>query len=100
MRTGGSPVGVSTIPTVTTLTLLSRRKATRFRIILWRCWAIAEHGIARPQTRDPQLGRGSQNIEMRSGQCPLPGPIQKTYTPCEFYRPWHLPAVSACVHVG
>jgi hypothetical protein len=31
---------------VTTLTLSLRRKATVFRIILWRCWARSEHGIA------------------------------------------------------
>ena len=39
----GSPVGAGPVPTVTTLTLSSRRKATLFRIILWRCRATAEH---------------------------------------------------------
>src|SRR5271169_4364491 len=51
---GGAPVCVSTVPTVTTLTLSSRRKATPFRIILWRCWARSEHGIARLRTHEPQ----------------------------------------------
>jgi hypothetical protein len=45
------------MPTVTALTLSSRRKATRIRIILWRCWRGSEHGIARLRTRDPQLAR-------------------------------------------
>src|ERR1700737_3582762 len=48
MRMGGSPVGAGAVPTVTTLTLSSRTKATLFRIMLWRCWASSEHGIARP----------------------------------------------------
>ena len=43
----GSPVGAGSVPAVTTLTLSPRRKATPFRIILWRCWARSEHGIAR-----------------------------------------------------
>jgi hypothetical protein len=43
----------------------SPTKATPLRIILWRCWARAEHGIARPrcsstvcqfQVRVPQCG--------------------------------------------
>jgi hypothetical protein len=46
---GGSPVGVGSVPTVTTLTLSSATKATLFRIILWRCWATVEHGIAQPK---------------------------------------------------
>ena len=37
---------------MTTLTLSSRSKASPFRIILWRCWATAEHGIARPRPPD------------------------------------------------
>src|SRR5580704_11787299 len=53
---GGSPVGAGTAPTVTTLTLSPRSKATVFRIILWRCWARSEHYIARLRTHDPQLG--------------------------------------------
>jgi hypothetical protein len=32
---------------VTPLTLSSPTKATPFRIILWRCCAVSEHGIAR-----------------------------------------------------
>src|SRR6516162_7984917 len=43
---GGSPVGAGAVPTVTSLTLSSRSKASPFRIILWRCWAPSEHGIA------------------------------------------------------
>jgi hypothetical protein len=35
------------VPPVTTLTLSSETKATLFRIMLWRCWASSEHGIAR-----------------------------------------------------
>src|SRR5207248_3723324 len=35
------------LPPVTPLTLSSPTKATPFRIILWRCWAQSEHGIAR-----------------------------------------------------
>src|SRR6516225_543098 len=46
----GSPVGAGTVPTVTPLTLLSRGKASPFRIMLWRCWATTEHGIARQKT--------------------------------------------------
>jgi hypothetical protein len=42
------------VPTVTTLTLSSRRKATLFRIILWRCSATAEHEIAQLKPRDPR----------------------------------------------
>jgi hypothetical protein len=37
---------VSAVPTLTTLTLSSRSKASSFRIILWRCWTAAEHEIA------------------------------------------------------
>src|SRR6516162_6167442 len=84
MRTGGSPVGVSTIPTVTTLTLLSRRKATRFRIILWRCWAIAEHGIARPQTRDPQLGRVRKILKCAPDNVRCPGQSREHILPASF----------------
>ena len=47
----GSPVCAGPLPTVTTLTLSSRRKATLFRIILWRCSATAEHKIAQPKPR-------------------------------------------------
>src|SRR5215831_11933189 len=32
------------------LTLSSPTNATPFRIILWRCWATAEHGIAWTQS--------------------------------------------------
>src|SRR5438309_7219833 len=35
-------------PPVDPLTLSSPTKATPFRIILWRCWAQSEHGIAQP----------------------------------------------------
>src|SRR5204862_5024097 len=51
----GRPVGVGPVPTVTTLTLSSPRKATPFRIILWRCSATAEHEIAQPKPRDPGI---------------------------------------------
>ena len=33
------------------LTLSSPTKASLFPIILWRCWAGSEHGIARPRDR-------------------------------------------------
>src|SRR5216683_5699868 len=55
MRIGGSPVGVGAVPTVTTLTLSSETKATLFGIMLWRCWASSEHGIARLGTCDPRV---------------------------------------------
>ena len=45
----GLLVAAGAVPTVTTLTLSSRHKATFFRIILWRCWGRSEHGIARPK---------------------------------------------------
>jgi hypothetical protein len=63
----GSPVGAGVVPTGTTLTLSSRSKATPFRIILWRCWAAPEHGIARAKPRDPRLGEYSaiSPIELR-----------------------------------
>jgi hypothetical protein len=37
---------------VTPLTLSSPTKATPFWIILWRCWASSDHGIARLGTYD------------------------------------------------
>src|SRR5438270_10141887 len=55
MRMGGVSCCAGPLPTVTTLTLSSPRKATPFRIILWRCSAIAEHEIAQPKPRDPIL---------------------------------------------
>src|SRR5216683_8383694 len=64
MRIGGSPVGVGAVPTVTTLTLSSETKATLFGIMLWRCWASSEHGIARLGTYDLQV-RGYE-------ACPVP----------------------------
>src|ERR1700681_1822091 len=59
MRIGGSPVCVGAVPTVTTLTLSSETKATLFGIMLWRCWADSEHGIARLGTYDLQVRRYS-----------------------------------------
>src|ERR1700737_4577125 len=55
MRMGGSPVGAGAVPTVTTLTLSSPTKASLFRIMLWRCWASSEHGIARLGTYDLEV---------------------------------------------
>src|SRR6516165_10578850 len=84
MRTGGSPVGVGAMPTVTTLTLLSRRKATRFRIILWRCWRGSEHGIARPRTRDPQLGRVREILKCAPDNVRYPGQSREHILPASF----------------
>src|ERR1700746_1906453 len=58
MRMGGSPdLSRGPLPPVTPLTLSSPTKATPFRIILWRCSAHSENGIARPTNRllAPQL---------------------------------------------
>ena len=44
---------------MTTLTLSSETKATLFGIMLWRCWAGSEHGIARLGTYDLQVRRYS-----------------------------------------
>jgi hypothetical protein len=55
--TGAVVLCAGPVPTVTTLTLSSRRKATLFRIILWRCSATAEHEIAEPKPiRDSVFG--------------------------------------------
>src|ERR1700674_2453617 len=51
MRMGGSPYWPATAPPVTPLTLSSQTNATLFRIILWRCWATFERGIAQPNPR-------------------------------------------------
>jgi hypothetical protein len=51
----GSPVGVGEAPTVTPLTLSSQTKATLFGIMLWRCWASFEHGIAHLGTHALQV---------------------------------------------
>ena len=54
------------MPTVTTLTLSSAAKATLFRIILWRCWARYEHGIARLGTDDLQVpGYSASRLKLR-----------------------------------
>ena len=39
------------LPRVTPLTLSSPTKASLLWIILWRCWATPDHGIARPKPR-------------------------------------------------
>src|ERR1700737_4160253 len=67
MRMGGSPVGAGAVPTVTTLTLSSATKATLFGIMLWRCWASSEHGIARLGTCDLQL-RGYSASGLKFGR--------------------------------
>jgi hypothetical protein len=47
-------IGPAAVPPVTALTLSSPTEATLFRIMLWRCWATFEHGIAQPNPRDLQ----------------------------------------------
>src|ERR1700730_7519438 len=88
MRTGGSPVGVGAVPTVTTLTLSSPSKATLFRIILWRCWARSEHGIARLGTYVLQV-RGNSASGVKFGRacgrgaiaCPVPLRTERAFAP-------------------
>src|SRR6516162_10110500 len=78
MRTGGSPVGVGAMPTVTTLTLLSRRKATRFRIILWRCWRGSSMELLDPERAIPGLlllARRKERVEIE--EQPLDGRLRQ-----------------------
>src|SRR5215469_16084131 len=52
MRMGGfSWLIPRRLPRVSPLTLSSPTKASLIGIILWRCWARAEHGIAHPKPR-------------------------------------------------
>jgi hypothetical protein len=62
---------------VTTLTLSSQTKATLFGIMLWRCWASSEHGIARLGTYDLRV-RGYAKSGLKLGWCAemLPLPIR------------------------
>src|SRR5215831_2285509 len=61
MRIVGSPISRGPLPPVPPLTLSSPTKATLFRIILWRCWAPAEHGIARTQNASSAIRAASLN---------------------------------------
>jgi hypothetical protein len=57
------------VPPVTTLTLSSETKASLFGIMLWRCWASSEHGIAR---------LGTYNLQVRGYvTCPVRQAINK-----------------------
>src|SRR5712671_6395153 len=77
-RRGGAPV--------TLLTLSSATKATLFRIMLWRCWASSEHGIARLGTCDLQL-RGYSASGLKFGRacgratiaCPVPSHTERAF---------------------
>ena len=72
---------------MTPLTLSSPTKATLFRIILWRCWAQSEHGIARLAAARERLdAANTDNRRLYEALEPVVG----SYCPGLARTPYHI----------